>query len=108
MVPMTVEDALHQLQIDGWCVLQEAIPVGVVVDSRRSVAIAVENHGQIDELRGVGVRKGLIAFEQSFSTYLADPRILAIAGKLLGPHCRISFTSAHINYPGNARGNWHA
>ena len=105
---MTVEDALHQLQVDGWCVLQEAIPAGVVDEIRRRVEIAVEQHGQIDELRGVGARKGLIAFEQSFSPYLADPRILAIAETLLGPHYRISFTSAQINYPGNPRGNWHA
>ena len=105
---LTVEDALHQLQVDGWCVLQEAIPAGVVDEIRRRVEIAVEKHGQVDELRGIGARKGLIAFEQSFSSYLADPRILAIAETLLGPHYRISFTSAQINYPGNPRGNWHA
>ena len=57
---------------------------------------------------GVATRKGLLAFNQSFVPYLADERILGIAEALFGPHVRISFTTAHINLPGNARGGWHA
>ena len=32
---------------------------------------------------------------------------MAVIEGLLGPHARISFTSALINEPGNPRGNWH-
>ena len=105
---MTLAEALLHLKLDGWCVLQEVIPPDNVEEVRRRVEIAVENHGRFDGVRGMGTCKGLIAFEQSFSPYLADPRLLAIVEALLGPHYRISFTSAQINHPGNARGPWHA
>jgi hypothetical protein len=51
---------------------------------------------------------GLIAVDQSYAEYLADGRLLSIVELLLGHHVRISYTSAIVNEPGNARGNWHA
>src|SRR2546426_5099250 len=105
---MTVAEALIHLKVDGWCVLQQVIPPDKVEEICWRVEVAVDKHGTIDGIRRVGVRKGLIAVEQSFSPYLADARLLEIAETLLGPHFRISFTTAQINYPGNPRGPWHA
>jgi ectoine hydroxylase-related dioxygenase (phytanoyl-CoA dioxygenase family) len=51
---------------------------------------------------------GVINHEQAFAPFLADERLMAIAGSLLGDHVRISFTSAIINPPGSPRGGWHA
>jgi hypothetical protein len=105
---MTAVEALDRLEVDGWCVLPQAIPSGAVEEIRRRVEAAVERHGTVDSARRVGTRKGLIAVEQSFSPHLADSRLLEIAETLLGPHYRISFTTAHINYPENPRGPWHS
>ena len=105
---MNLDKALHHLNLDGWCVLEGIVPESRVRDIRRSVQSAVESSGRSVNLQGVGARTGLLAFDQSFSPYLADRRILDIAEALLGPPVRISFTTAIINYPGNERGRWHA
>jgi hypothetical protein len=105
---MTVESALLHLQINGWCVVKDIIPKNKVDGIRESVEKTVEAHGTYTGVEGVGTRKGLLAFNQSFAPYLADKRVLGIAEALFGPHARISFTTAHINYPGNVRGALHA
>ena len=105
---MNLEKALHHLKLDGWCVLEGIIPPSQVGDIRRSVQSAVESSGGSARIQGVGARTGLLAFDQSFSPYLADRRMLDIAEALLGKPVRISFTTAIINYPGNERGLWHA
>ena len=74
---------------------------------RQSVEETTYAEGIQVGIEGVATRKGLLAFNQSFAPYLADKRILGIAEALFGPHVRISFTTAHINLPGNDRGGWH-
>ncbi len=105
---MNVEEALLHLRIDGQCVVDGVIPEDKVDAIRQSVEATVVSHGRFTGVEGVGTRKGLLAFNQSFAAYLADKRVLGVAEALFGPHVRISFTTAHINYPGNARGAWHA
>ena len=105
---MAVESALLHLEINGWCVVEGVIPEDKVDSIRESVEKTVETHGTYTGVQGVGTRKGLLAFNQSFASYLADKRVLGIAEALFGPHVRISFTTAHINYPGNVRGALHA
>lgn len=105
---MTVESALLHLQINGWCVVTDIIPTDEVDGIRESVEKTVEAHGTYTGVEGVGTRKGLLAFNQSFAPYLADKRVMGIAEALFGPHVRISFTTAHINYPDNVRGALHA
>lgn len=105
---MNVDSALLHLQINGWCVVEDVIPDDKVVAIRESVEKTVERHGTYAGTEGVGTRKGLLAFNQSFASYLADKRVLGIAEALFGVHVRISFTTAHINYPGNVRGALHA
>ena len=94
---MNLEKMLHHLKLDGWCVLEGIIPPSQVGKIRRSVRSAVESSGGSVRIQGVGARTGLLAFDQSFSPYLADPRVLKIAGALLGKPVRISFTTAIIN-----------
>ena len=103
-----LEQALAHLKLQGWCVLAGVIPSDKVALIRQRVESAVHNHGTIDEVKRQGTRKGLIAYEQSFAPYLADPRILGVAHSLFGPQVRISFSSAHISYPGCVRGPLHA
>lgn len=105
---MSVDSALLHLQINGWCVVEDVIPDDRVDAIRESVEKTVEVHGTYAGTEGVGTRKGLLAFNQSFAPYLADKRVLGIAEALFGAHVRISFTTAHINYPGNVRGALHA
>ena len=105
---VTVESALLHLEINGWCVVDGVIPKDKVDAISESVERTVEAHGTYTGVKGVGTRKGLLAFNQSFASYLADKRVLGIAEALFGHHVRISFTTAHINYPGNVRGALHA
>ena len=103
-----IEEALLHLRVDGWYVVEGVIPEDQVEVIRESVEGTVTSHGIFTGVEGVGTRKGLLAFNQSFAPYLADERVLGVAEALFGAHVRISFTTAHINYPGNARGPWHA
>ena len=105
---MTIEKMLLHLKIDGWCMVEAVIPDNRVDAIRESVEATTYAKGGQTGIKGVATRKGLLAFNQSFAPYLADKRILGIAEALFGPHVRISFTTAHINLPGNARGGWHA
>ena len=105
-----IDQLLIQLQISGFCVLPHVIPEVDCAAIRDSVARAV--HGQRqnypDAPADVGFTPSIINHDQSFAEYLADDRLLALMERLLGPHVRISFTSAIINEQGNERGNWHA
>ena len=105
-VPNVVAEKVAHLRLDGWCVLDGVIPADQVGEVRASIEAATAAHGTVS--RGVASRKGLLAYDQSFAPYLADARLLAIAEALLGASFRVSFTSVHINLPGNPRGPWHA
>ena len=103
-----VRQALMHLDLQGFYVLEDVIPADRVGEICRHVEETVARHGTGENIQGLGSRKGLLAFDQSFAPYLADPRILGVAESLFGPHYRISFTTAHISYPGNQRGKLHA
>jgi ectoine hydroxylase-related dioxygenase (phytanoyl-CoA dioxygenase family) len=98
-----------QMQINGFCVIEDVIPADRCAQVRDSLLATVERVGLNSSApEGVGFVPGVINHDQSFAPYLADERLLSLAGALLGDHLRISFTSAIINRPGNARGGWHA
>ncbi len=103
-----IEEQLLRLKLDGWCVVDAVIPEDEVRAVRESVAAATDRHNRPDAPSKIGHRTGLINYDQSFAPYLAAPRFLSLIKALLGSHARISFTSAMINYPGNARGTLHA
>ena len=80
-----VRKALMHLELQGWTVLEEVIPADRVGEICRHVEETVARHGTGENIQGLGSRKGLLAFDQSFAPYLADPRILGVAEALFGP-----------------------
>ena len=105
---MEQEQLLQRLRTDGWCVIEGVIPDGEVDGVREHVAQSVEKHRNPEAPGGIGHVSSFIRVDQSLAPYLADRRVLGLTEALLGPYVRISFTSATVNYPGNARGGWHA
>ncbi len=104
------DQLLLQLQISGFCVLEGVVPEGRCSEIRDSVSAAVQRarSDYPNAPTRVGFTPSIINHDQSFAEYLADERLMALAGRVLGSHVRISFTSAIINEPGNERGDWHA
>lgn len=105
---MDLDRPLLHLRIDGWCVVEEVVPKEDVERVRRSVLETVARRQNPQAPPDIGFVAGLINHDQSFAPCLADPRLLGIAEAVLGPHVRISMTSAIVNFPGNERGGWHA
>jgi ectoine hydroxylase-related dioxygenase (phytanoyl-CoA dioxygenase family) len=107
------EFALH-MNVSGFYVLENVIPADCCAEIRDNVIETVRReHANYETGRAaakgkVGFTPSIINHNQSFAEYLADGRLLRLAGHLLGEHLRISFTSAIINQPGNVRGSWHA
>ena len=117
-----MEGILHQLKMDGFCVVEGVIPDDKIDAVRDSVVEAQAAHheraeAELAKIRGRGHRvgvtgvanmRGVINETQTFAPYLADKRILNITEALFGPYVRISCTDCVINYPGNERGYWHS
>ena len=104
----SIDEALRHISVDGFCILEGVVPAGEIDAVRRSIEATVERSGRTTLIQGAKTRKGLISYDQSLAEYLADERVLGIAEALLGPHVRISMSTAAINFPGNERGKWHA
>ena len=102
------QEALQQLRVDGWYVLEEVIPASRIDAIRESVEHSTAAHRNPNAPEGIGHVPGFIRFDQSFASYLANSRLMSIVNAMLGDHVRISFTTATINYPGYERGGWHA
>ena len=101
-------DEVASIRRDGFCILDGVVPAVRVDEIRESVLKTVDAYRRKDAASQIGFVPGLISVDQSYAEYLADDRILSIADSLLGHDARISFTSAIVNEPGNARGDWHA
>lgn len=102
-------NSVEEIRSNGFCVLDNLIPPEKVDAIRESVLKTVASYRRNDTAATqIGFVPGLIAIDQSYAEYLADGRLLSIVETLLGHDVRISFTSAIVNEPGNARGNWHA
>ncbi len=104
----TLEEQLLHLRLDGWCIVKDVIPREEVAAVRESVAEATLRHQRPDAPANIGHRTGLINYDQSFASYLVAPHFIELIRATLGQNVRVSFTSAMINYPGNARGGLHA
>ncbi|MBX3010002.1 MAG: phytanoyl-CoA dioxygenase family protein [Caldilineaceae bacterium] len=103
-----MNDLSTRMKLDGWCVVEKVIPTDAVAAVRDAVAAATERHRNPNAPKSIGHLSGVINYDQSFAPYLVDERLLSVIEGVLGPQVRISFTSATINEPGNARGGWHA
>lgn len=99
---------LERMQLDGWCVVEGVIPADEVATVRANVQTATHAHRNPNAPKNIGHLSGVINYDQSIAPYLADERLLGVIEGVLGPHVRISFTTATINEPGNARSGWHA
>ena len=107
---MNVDHMLLQIKVSGFCVLPEVIPANQVGEVRESVLETVRQRGATSGFAPQGSSQiaGLINYDQSFVSYLLEPRLADVVTELLGDHYRISFTTALVNHPGNQRGQWHA
>lgn len=103
-----MQDLMTRMQLDGWCVVENVIPAPEVARVREAVATATAQHRNPNAPKSIGHLSGVINYDQSIAPYLADVRLLGVIEGVLGPHVRISFTTATINEPGNARSGWHA
>ncbi|MEZ4616161.1 MAG: phytanoyl-CoA dioxygenase family protein [Caldilineaceae bacterium] len=103
-----MDDLLNRMQLDGWCVVKAVIPQTAVAAVRAATVAATAVHRNPNAPQHIGHLSGVINHDQSIAPYLADARLLEVIEGVLGPHVRISFTTATINEPGNARGGWHA
>lgn len=104
----TLDEQMLHLKLDGWCVVDNVIPAEDVAGVRESVLASTLKHQRSDAPAQIGHRTGLINYNQSFAPYLVTPHFLDVIEAALGSPVRVSFTSAMINYSGNARGNLHA
>jgi hypothetical protein len=102
------EQLARQVGERGYCILPEVIPAAVVGAVCADVLGVDSAHSRPDASPNRGAVSGLINHTQSFTPYLADPRLLWLTTALLGEHVRISYTSTIISYPGAQRLKWHA
>ena len=108
---MTIKESLYRFTSDGWCVVEGIIPTNEVGGVRDSV---IETMRKAEEesappRRSISEALGtLINLDQSFASYLADPRILGVAEALWGKHVKITVTTPVVNLPGNRPQGWHS
>ena len=103
-----MNDFQNRMALDGWCIVPNVIPANEVASVRDATVAATARNRNPHAPKHIGHLSGVINHDQSIAPYLADERLLRVIEGILGPHVRISFTSATINEPGNARGGWHA
>lgn len=101
-------DAQTRMHLDGWCIVEDVIPAHEVEAVRHATLETTSRHRNPKAPRNIGHLSGVINYDQSVAPYLATPHLLTLLEGILGPHVRISYTTATINEPGNARGGWHA
>ena len=105
---MTLERLKLSMELDGWCVLKNIIPQDRLNDLRNQIITSTNLNRSPEAPENIGHVSGFLKYDQSLGSFLTDHLVLNLVETLLGPHFRISFTTATINEPGNARGSWHA
>ena len=103
-----IDEAIHQVKERGCYVLDGGIPEEKCEEIRPGIYDAARSHRRDYASDGVTFCPTIINHNQSFAEYITDTRLMGVIEGLLGPHARISYTSALINEPENPRGNWHA
>jgi len=105
-----IQDAEHhlrELRLSGFTVLRGVVPPAEVGVVRESVLRTVERvSGFRDD--GVGFLAGFLNHDRSIVPHLTEPRLMAVIGGALGKGVHVTFASAIINAPRNARGGWHS
>lgn len=102
-----IEHHLRELALSGFTVLRAVVPPSAVGAVRESVLRTVERvAGFRDD--GVGFLAGILNHDRSIVPHLSEPRLMGAIRGALGKGVHVSFASAIINAPRNARGGWHA
>ena len=97
----------RELALSGFTIVKEVIPRSEVETVRESVVRTVDEVGTYSD-KGVGFLAGILNHDRSVVPYLLEPRLMGTISETLGDHVHMSFASAIINAPRNARGGWHA
>ncbi len=105
---MTNTEIAEQIREDGWGLLEGVIPEDKALIMGDEILELSRNNSVKDNPKGHTSAPGFINHYQSFTPYLADPRLKAVVETLLGKHVRISFTTAIVNESDNVRGIWHS
>jgi hypothetical protein len=98
---------VRSVGLSGFTVVRNVVPSGDVGAVRESVANTVEQTSGYSDV-GVGFLATILNHDQSIVPHLGNRRLLDVIDRILGPFVHVSFASAIINAPGNARGKWHA
>ena len=110
MMASEIPTLAEQIRETGYCLIPGVIPEADC-QSLREHLLSVGEKLRREEFyasQQVSAVKGLLGFDQSVAEYLADERVLAILGELLGENLRISFCSLLTNEPGKERTDMHA
>jgi hypothetical protein len=97
---MHMSEYLTRMQLDGWCVVENVIPADEVAAVRSGILAATAQHRNLQAPKNIGHVSGVINYDQSVAPYLAEPHLLGLIEALLGPHVRVSFTTATTNGTG--------
>ncbi len=102
-----VQQHLRELALAGHTVIRGVVPPSEVGSVQKSVLATVERVAGFND-SGVGFLAGVLNHDQSIVPYLTESRLMGAVRGALGKGVHISFASAIINAPRNARGGWHA
>ena len=103
---MSLERLRLEMDVNGFCIIDAVIPPAECEDvESRVLEVAQREGARYSSPESVSFCPSVINHEQSFAPYLAEARLLSLVTSLLGHDARISFTSAIVNQPRNARGD---
>ena len=111
MTKMTAEEIVFELQLHGWCLLEEVIPAQEVGAVRQSIEQTAQEwaKSQPNSKPSASISvKDILNLDQSFTPYLAHEKILGPARALWGPYIRFRTAKGLVEYPGTKRANFHA
>jgi phytanoyl-CoA dioxygenase PhyH len=103
---VNLEALRSQFLTDGYCCIENVVPVERVEEIRESVARDVWAHSWLE--RPTGYVPGFLRVNQSLAPYLASEAVLGLVRRFFGPHVRISMLTGTVNAPDIPRGALHA
>ena len=106
--PDTMTMAIERIRKEGWCTLEGIIPDNKVASIGEEILETSRRKSVKNNPKGHTSAPGFINHCQSFTPYLANPKVKKVVDSLLGKHARISFTTAILNESKNERGVWHS
>ena len=103
---MTAEGTLDQLQLHGWCLVENVIPASEVDAVRQSVEHSAAPFAK-DGAASIDV-PDILNVDQAVTPYLASDSILEPLRLLWGPYIRLRTAKGFVCKPGYQRSGLHA